>query len=232
MNTRLGTTLIVTIGALVAVSGCADVADRPSSSPTADQSEPTTRPPTVPSDPGTAPDVDAEQVARLWGVSYDYAALESPTALADYAETELVIAGRVLDFQPGPIYFAETLDHPEAAPQMVMSVQVDTVVKGDAAPGDTVYVVNDVTEPLEAYSKGLPTGTHVGLYLEDAPVENDNMVIGDEGAGRPAGEQLWIAGPQGFIVADGENDGVVFPYDHDVAPQAEFDEQLPPTEER
>lgn len=111
---------------------------------------------------------------------------------------------------------------------MVMAVEVQDVLKGDAvSPGGRVYVLCDKFKPLREHSAALPEGTHVGLYLASAPTERGSFIVGNEGAGRPSGEPLWLAGPQAFIVADGETEGVVFPMYERIAPAAEFEDQLP-----
>ncbi len=185
---------------------------------------------TTPQPPEPTPNVDEELVTQLWESEVFWYALPTPAHLADVPEIELVVTGRVQGFEPGPIYFAESLDDPEAEPNVVMSVTVDEVLKGDIQVGSTVYVAREDEKPLAAYSEALPPGTVVGLYLDAAPEEGDRegFVVGNENAGHPAGEPLWQVGPQAFIVADGEDGGVIFPIDPRVSPQADFEDQLPP----
>ncbi len=158
---------------------------------------------------------------------YDYSPFDSPTELADIPEIELVVSGRVVGFAEGPIYSAASIDDPQAEAAVVMSVLVEEVFKGEPASSGTVHVVLERCDPLKAYSMALPAGTRVGLYLEAAPLEEDDVPVLHDDAGRPAGEPLWRSGPQALIVADGENDGVVLPLLRQIMPQADFEDQLP-----
>lgn len=178
--------------------------------------------------PSRSPDVDAQRVLDVvpCGV-YDYSPFDSPTDLADLPEIELVVSGRVLGFAEGPIYHAETIHDVQASPTVVMRVHVENVMKGEAPSSGIVYVALVRCVSLEAYSAALPADTQVGLYLDAAPVEDGSFTMGNEAAGRPAGEPLWQVGPQAFIVADGDDGGVVFPLWRKVMPQAKFEDQLP-----
>lgn len=172
--------------------------------------------------PSRYPDVDAQRVLEVGGcVIYNYAPVDSPTDLAERNEIELVVSGRVLGFAEGPPMY-------HASPTVVMRVDVENVMKGEAPSSGTVYVALLRCNSPEAYSAALPAGTQVGLYLDAGPVEGGNSTVGNKAEGRAAGEPLWGVGPQAFIVADGDDDGVVFPLWREVMPQAKFEDQLPP----
>ena len=211
---------------MLLASGCASKATDSTDSAA---SASTTRGPQASAPADEVPNVDKQRIASLWdSIEYDYTPVDSSPDLAEDPEIASVVTGRVLDFAPGPIFFAETADDPEAVQNVVMSVAVDEVFKGDQ-PGDgTIYVRLDATRSLDGFRSALPAGTVVALYLDRSPDEGSGLVIGDEGAGRPEGEPLWQVGPQGFVVADNENDGVVFPIDPSIAPNAEFEQQVPP----
>lgn len=177
--------------------------------------------------PSRYPNVDAQRVLDVGScVFYNYAPVDSPPDLAERNEIELVVSGRVLGFAEaeGPIYLA--------SPLVVMRVDVENVMKGEAPSSGTVYVALVRCGPLEAYSAALPAGTLVGLYLDGGPVEGGSSTVGNEAEGRPAGEPLWGVGPQAFVVADGDDEGVVFPLLREVMPQAKFEDQLPPADSR
>lgn len=205
-------------GGLLALSGCAPPASLTVVPAASGAGQTTVGEPTGPS---AAPDVDAQRVLRVvpCGV-YRYNPLDSPTELpAHDPEIELVASGRALGFAEGPSY--------QASPTVVMSVRVEEVMKGEAPSSGTVYVALERCSPLEAYSAALPADTNVGLYLSPAPVEDGSSTLGNNSAGRPAGVPLWQVGPQAFIVADGDDEGVVFPLFRKIMPQADFEDQLP-----
>lgn len=228
---RSPTTLTKAMAA--ALAGCCLMAGCASSETSEASGEPTptssTQPSTTPTVPSQGiPNVDKQAVADLWdSILYDYTPVDNSSDLVDSAEIKLAITGRVIGFAEGPILFAESADDPEAALNVVMSVEVDEVFKGDRPASGKVYVRLDATQSLEHFTQALPPGTLVALYLDPSPAEQGNLIIGNDGAGRPQGEDLWQVGPQGFVVADGANGGVVFPIDPQIAPDAEFEDQIP-----
>lgn len=224
LGKRTSAVLVGAVGCLLGAAACG--------TQTADRQNPAGAP--APAATGTSapapdvPNVNKLAITTLWdSIVYDYTRLDSPTDLIDDPETELVVTGRVTGFEPGPIYFAESADHPEASPNVVMSVAVDETYKGESPTSGKVYVSLDATEDLGTFRDTLPAGTVVALYLGRAPTENGSLIVGNEDAGHPAGEPLWQVGPQAFIVADNEDQGIVFPIDPHIAPNANFENQLP-----
>lgn len=158
--------------------------------------------------------------------------------LADYttrtteelaAESELVVVGKLTGLRPGRILFAETMKSPEAAQALVLAVKVDQVVKGSQIEsGDTVYVeLPSGGRGVSEFQRALPTGAETALYLTRAQPEEGNFLVGDEGAGRPEGAQLWTPyTPQGFSLVSEQ--GTVGPLSGETLRGSELSDLLPP----
>lgn len=189
------------------------------------QAEPVPQEGTPSLPPATSTDPNAAEVAGLFnGLNYDYTPVSEEVLLQ---RSELVVRGTVQGFDLGRIHFAETATDPEAMRQMVMHVAVREVAKGAAQPDDIVHVELPLAgQHLQDYVSVLPVGTEVVLFLERAQSEAPDFIVGDESAGRPIGEPLWAAGPQGFIV--GVRTGVVLPLTHDaIRPGQTLDDRMP-----
>jgi hypothetical protein len=170
-----------------------------------------------------APPVDLDAVSRAYaGVIVDYEPVGVDQLAAD---ADLIVTGDVVGFTAGPDLFPN--DKGGSQPTVMMSVKVLDVIQGTAPADGVVYVLQyrpaGGSEALEA---AMPNGTRVGLYLRGADLAAAGV---DESAvaGTPAGSEVWAAGPQSFVVANGQDGGVIFPYIHDEQPDMALEETLP-----
>lgn len=164
--------------------------------------------------------------AQFDGFSADYTK-RSIEELA--AESELVVVGKVTGLRPGRILYAQTMESAEAAQALVLSVEVDEVVKGSQAEvGRTVYVeLPSGGRDVSAFQTALPSGAGTALYLTKAPIEEGSFLVGNEGAGRPEGAPLWIPyTPQGFNLISEQ--GAVRPLDGETLHGSTLADLLPP----
>lgn len=230
--TFLGTTVRVVCGSvlLTALSSCASAEGQTQSVRAEPSDAITTEQPSEP--PETAQedfaDIDAQEVAGLWPVSYRYLPYDSSAELMAEPYIEVAVTGTIESIKGGPIWQAESPDDAEAIPSLVLEVLVQEVLKGqDTTVDDRVYVEMLMLYPLENYVSALPQGTTVALYLEPGRVETENFAIGNDDAGRPPGEPLWSPGPEGIVIADGETEGIVTPLLQEVDRETTFEESLP-----
>jgi hypothetical protein len=178
-----------------------------------------------PSDAADPIDVPEEKLTSLWGMVWDYTQ-QSVEQIADDPDVRMAVSGTVVGFAQGPILFAKSAEDYQAAPQVVLAVQVDDVLKGERPASGQVYVQLEGGDPLEQYNSALPKGSTVVLYLSDAPQTGADWQVGDPSAGRPEGEPLWSVGPERFIVVDGD-EGLVYPYLGKVKSEADFESVVP-----
>jgi hypothetical protein len=223
------------LGAVAVIAGCGSVdSNAPSqeagSSGTADETEATSESTitatTRPEDEFA--DINPTQVAKLWPISYRYVPHDSSAQLMAEPYIELAVVGTIQNVANGPIWYAESPEAAEAVPTVVVEVLVQEVLKGEAgAVGESVYLQLHMLNTLEEYNSALPQGTTVAAYLEPGGEETPQFIIGNDSAGRPAGELLWRPGPEGLVVADGETEGIVLPLLQEVDQGTTFEEALP-----
>lgn len=170
---------------------------------------------------GTAapsPSADPQALLEALGgsSSADYDAAATPAELA--AGTDLVALGRFERFQPGRAL--ALADGRELATTSTVLVLRDVrVVQGQLPAGsdgllhvETRLGGEDALQPDAAAA--LPRGTEVLVYAQEAggaaPGREGDVHLVDPGAGRPAGQPLYVVrGPQGLAVQAG--DQVVWP---------------------
>lgn len=173
-----------------------------------------------------APPVDEQAVSETYrGIIVDY----EPVSIDELArKAHLIVTGNIAGFTQGTLLYAEEATDPRGVPTMVMAVEVMTALKGTPPTDGMVYVLQarPAGLPLGALDNVMPAGTRVGLYLQSVDWSTED-IVGDRGAGRPEGALLWAAGPQSFVVADGENGGVILPYLQEEAPDTALAEALP-----
>jgi hypothetical protein len=175
-----------------------------------------------------APDLAAEKILGALGAGEVdlLGAFDPDTAVRD-ATTRKVLVGTVDGFAPGPHLFAETADDPWAVPTLVMKVNVVQMLKGTPSASGSLYVQLMGSRDAAAATAALPTGAVVALYLQAPPQADPAVRVNDPKAGRPSGEALWTADPQGFVAADGPSGGVILPDLGEVRPTGTFVSQLP-----
>ena len=176
-----------------------------------------------PGDPAEgAPRVNVEAVkAAFDGVFFDYEWVDFDELAKD---SELVMTGDITGFRVGPELYP---DEAGTQPTVIMSVNVNDVVQGAQPASDVVDVL--MLPPMggpPALESAMPSGTRVGIYLTEADLASagiDSEIV----RGTPAGSKIWQTGPQGFMVANGEDGGVLYPYGEKVDLTGSMRQSLP-----
>ncbi|RNL63098.1 hypothetical protein EFK50_15410 [Nocardioides marmoriginsengisoli] len=158
----------------------------------------------------SAPGVAAERTYGLYS-SVANLAMTSKQPIRDYLpvpQLELGVVGSVAGFAEGPHY--REFENDPGGRTTVMAVRVEGVLKGTVPKSRMVYAqLLGAAGPRDA-AKAIPVGTAVALML--SPLDGDASVPPvNPGAGRPAGEPLWIPAAQGLIVSNGPNGGISYP---------------------
>lgn len=128
--------------------------------------------------------------------------------VADYARNasiRLGVVGVVSGYAEGPNF--EEYEGDVGGRTTVMAVTVVGMIKGDAPASGKVYVQMAGAARPDLAAKALPVGTPVALMVSK-PTMTASV---NPGAGRPAGDPVWIAGAQGLIVSNGPGRGVSYP---------------------
>lgn len=141
-----------------------------------------------------------------------------------------IVIGRIVGFEAGPTYDPTENDGRWATPTTTVALEVTEVIKGEAAPGDVVYAQlgMSIIDPAEA-EKALPAGSVALLYLQKFDPKTDSGAdeVDDPSAGRPEGSPVWAVGPLSFIVANGNNNGTLFPLLGTYEKDQDLDSRLP-----
>lgn len=213
--------MLASIVAIVAVAGCGQASTGNSATP--GNAEKPSAGQRLLDGATEAPPVDLDAVNEAYtGVIVDYEPV-GPDELAK--DADLIVTGSVIGFAPGPQLHPN--DEGGSESTVIMSVEVLDLLQGAPLSGDVVHVLQYSTAGgAEALNAALPRGSRVGLYLQVVDLASADVDV-ENIAGIPSGSQVWAAGPQGFVVANGPDGGVVFPYIHDVRPNMSLDETLP-----
>lgn len=183
-------------------------------------------PRSVPELLASMPQIDADMLNDAWaGLIRDY----KPKPIAQCArEAVLVVAGSVVTVRPGRISGAETMEDSTAARQLTLEIAVVEPLKGDVAPGESIYIeMTSGVVTAEGINTALLPGTPALVMVVPAPTETDVYIYGDEEAGRPQGEPLWAQYcPESIRFATSPVRGMIAPMDHGAAPDSSFLEEL------
>jgi hypothetical protein len=213
--------MVASVATIVAVSGCGEAPADNSATPAGSEKLSAEQPLGDPA--AGAPPVDLSAVNLAYaGVIIEY----EPVGVDQLAkDADLIVTGGVIGFAAGPDLYPN--DKGGSQPTVIMSVKVLDVLQGTAPADGVVYVLQyRPAGGSEALDAAVPSGTRVGLYLRGADLGSAG-VDSDAVAGTPNGAQVWAAGPQSFVVANGQDGGVVFPYIHEERPNMSLQETLP-----
>jgi len=165
-----------------------------------------------PAEPDASQEISVEQLFA--NLHYRYVEAETTAEMAEWPPVHVVVSGEVTGFVEGPSYVP--VEEGDLG-NVVMSVSVEDVFKGDPKPGDTVDVIMySGSRTAEQFEEAL-RGSRVALYLSpavDLP--------------REVAEGLWTpVTPQGFVVEEADGEGVVFPQEHRSLVHSTLEAQLP-----
>ncbi|MEV5053006.1 hypothetical protein [Arthrobacter sp. LAR12-1-1.1] len=158
----------------------------------------------------------AEDTLAAFGrITYDYEPFRSPAALA--AASQVIVRGAVVGVRKGRV---GTGIH-----SIVLILRADTAIKGGLPQGSDGNVYLELngarsSDPLY-FLKAFPKGAAAVAYMVPAgdgtPREGTDVTVENPMAGRPDGQALFMAPPQGLVLQAGDHD-VVWPLIGERAP--------------
>jgi hypothetical protein len=144
------------------------------------------------------------------GTSFDYDLVSDPDMLA--AGSKLVVEGVIQDAFWGRTWGIKG-DQVADWKSITLAVRVDKVYAGDQTfASKTVYLEQQVSAGVTPgeFKKAL-IGAKAALFLIQAVGPDKASLVQDPLGGRPAGEPLWVSGPQGFAVSEPSSSEVIWP---------------------
>lgn len=154
--------------------------------------------------------VDPESLlAAFAGTSFDYAEFDPITRMAGVDEITDIVRGKVWGLEAAPALVDDA-----GSPVTQMQVTVTESLKGSAEPGSILYVTLPV-EMVPAMRDALPKDSEVAFYLSPVTQEGQKS------------SNLMPVSPQGFMVAEDDGTGVVWPMAGAHRAESTLEQQLP-----